>query len=73
MKRLKVGLLFFETLQDGVDVLKSFVDLFADFGPRQDDFSRDKYEQDDSGFDHPVDEAGEEFGLVAAELSVGQH
>ena len=53
-----------------MDVVERLVDLLPHFGAGQHDLSGDEDEEDDAGLDHAVDEAGEELGLVGAELAV---
>lgn len=62
-----------ELLQYGVDQIERLVDFRPNFSARQHDFAGDEDQQHDSRFDHTVDEAGEQFGFVAAELTVQQH
>jgi hypothetical protein len=52
----KLLLLFLEVLEDGMDVVKGFVDLLADLGARQHHFPGNEDQQNDFRFDHSVDE-----------------
>ena len=56
-----------EVGEHGVDELEGLIDLLADFRAREHDLAGDEDEQDDLRLHHPVDQAGEEFGLVRAE------
>ena len=62
--------LLLKVLEYRVDVVERLVDLLPHFGAGQHDLSGDEDEEDDAGLDHAVDEAGEELGLVGAELAV---
>ena len=62
--------LLLEVLEDGVDVVERLVDLLPNFGTGQHDLPGDKDEEDDARLDHAVYEAGEQLGLVGAELAV---
>ena len=53
-----------------VDIVKGVVDVLPDFGAGEDDLAGDEDEEDDLRFNHAVDEAWEQFWLVAAELVV---
>ncbi len=56
-----------------MDVVEGFVDVLPDFGPGQDHFARDEDQQHDPRFDHSVDEAREQLGLVGTKLPMGKH
>ena len=56
--------LLLEVLEDGIDVVEGLVDLLPDLGPCQHHLPADKDEEDNPGLDHPVDQAGEQLGLV---------
>ena len=55
-----------------MNIVECFVDFRSDFGPGQDDFARDKDEEDDFGLDHSVDESGKELRLVRAKLAASE-
>ncbi len=63
-----------EVREDRVDELKRLVDLLAHFRTRKDDLAGDEDEQHNLWLHHPVDQTGEEFGLVGAEhvMAAGQ-
>jgi hypothetical protein len=65
-----VGSLFFEILENWVNVVECFVDFLPHFSARQHDLARDEDEQNYSRFYHPVDKTGEQLRLVRAELAV---
>lgn len=65
---LKVLRCFAEAFQDGVDVFKCFVDLCSHLGTCEYNFPRDKDEQDNSGFDHSVNQSWKQLRFIAAEL-----
>lgn len=66
-------LLLLETFEDWVNIVKRIVDLLAHLGAGQHHFARHKDQQHDTRFDHSVNESGEQFRLVRAELGVQQH
>ena len=60
------------TLQHGVDHLVGLVDLLAHLGTGEDDLAAHKNEEHNPGLDHAVDKAGEQLGLVRAEVVVAR-
>ena len=58
------GSLLLEVLEDGIDVVEGLVYLLSDLGPCQHDLATDEDEEHDPGLDHPVDQTGEQLGLV---------
>jgi len=63
---------FAHTLKHRVDHPKGLVDLLSDFRTGQDDLATDEYQEDDLRFDHPIDQAREQLGLVRAEVVVAR-
>jgi hypothetical protein len=55
-------------LQHGVDHLEGLIDLLSDLGTSEDNLAADEDEEHDLGLDHAVDETGEQFRLVGAEV-----
>jgi hypothetical protein len=55
-------------LQHRVDHLEGLVDFLADLGTSQDDLATDEDEKHDLGFDHAVDETGEQLGFIRTEI-----
>lgn len=56
------------TRKHRVDHLECLVYLFADFGTSQDNLAADKDQKDNLGLYHAIDETGEQFRLVRAEV-----
>ena len=50
---------FTKVLQDGVDVVESFIDFLTHLGASQYDLTRNKDQQNDPRFHHAIDEAPE--------------
>ena len=48
-------LLFLEVLEDGVDIVKSFIYFLPDLGSSQNHLAADEDEEDNPRFDHPAD------------------
>jgi len=65
---IAVSLDLAEILKDGVDHLKGLVDLFSDLGASENDLAAHEDEEHNLGLDHAVDETGEQFRLVRAEV-----
>jgi hypothetical protein len=57
-----------QTLQHRVYHLEGLVDFLADFGASEDNLAADEDKKNDLGLDHAVDETGEQFRLVGAEV-----
>lgn len=70
MVKLRVLRRLPEAFQDGVDVLKCFIDLCSNFCTCEYNFPRHKDEQNNSGFDHSVNQSWKQLGLITAELLV---
>eukprot|EP00324_Dicrateria_rotunda_P000010 CAMPEP_0206164080 /NCGR_PEP_ID=MMETSP1474-20131121/14101_1 /ASSEMBLY_ACC=CAM_ASM_001110 /TAXON_ID=97495 /ORGANISM="Imantonia sp., Strain RCC918" /LENGTH=233 /DNA_ID=CAMNT_0053566779 /DNA_START=33 /DNA_END=732 /DNA_ORIENTATION=- len=70
---LGAGVLLAVLLEDGVYLLEGLLDLLAQLAAGEHDLARDEDEQHDLGLDHPVDEAGEELGLVGGVQGVLVH
>lgn len=60
------------TGQDRIDHLEGLIDLLTDLGTSQDDLATDEDQEDDLGLHHTVDETGEEFRLIGAEVVVAR-
>ncbi len=56
-----------------MNVVEGLVDLLPHLRPREDDLTRDEYEQDDTWFHHAVDESRKKLWLIRAELAMGEH
>lgn len=56
------------TRQHRVDHLKGLIDLFADFGPGQDNLAAYEDEEHNFGLDHTIDETREQLRLVGAKV-----
>lgn len=56
------------TSQHRVDHFECLVDFFSDFGTRQDNLSANEDQEYDFRFHHAIDETGEKFRLVGAEV-----
>lgn len=60
------------TRQHRIDQLESLVNLLTHFGASQDDLTADEDQEHNLGLHHTVDQTGEEFGLVGAEVVVAR-
>ena len=52
-ERKMLLLLLLEVLENGINVVKSFIDFLPDFGSSEDNFSTDKDEENNPWLDHP--------------------
>ena len=58
------------TRKHRVDQLEGLVDLLADLSTSQDNLATDEDQENDLGLHHAIDQTGEEFRLVGAEVVV---
>lgn len=58
----------YRTCKHRVDQLESVVDLLSNLSSGQDDLAADKYQKDDFGLDHTVNETREQLWLVRAKV-----
>lgn len=56
------------TLKHGIDHLECLVDLLSHLGTGEDDLAADEDKKHNLGLNHAVDETGEQFRLVRAEV-----
>jgi len=62
------GLDLAEILQDGIDHFECLVDLFSDLCTGEDDLATDEDKKHNLRLDHTVNQTGEQFRLVRAEV-----
>jgi hypothetical protein len=67
---MKIPSVLSETVEDGINILKTLCDFLLRFGACEHDFTVDEDEQNNSRFHHSINQSWKKFWLIARELSM---